>query len=324
MNRNQSLANAVLNEHVWALTPTAFEGMRGAIRSLEDGGTIDPDTSSAPYLAFEAGGRMQRASYAGDARATGGQAKAVAVIPIHGVIFPRGSNDLLRAFGGVSLQETMRVLRRAVADPGIGSVIGDFDTPGGMVAGVPEAAAAIRALRGRKPLVAIANFQMASAGLFLGSQFDSVVASPSSSIGSLGVVAQYFSGARALEMEGLACQTMKFPHLKAEADGIAPLSDEAVAYRMAQIKAAYDAFEEAVSLGRRRPRSLIAEHFGKGRSFDASSALAVGMIDRIQTFDSLLAEHVSADFERVATRRAAVRDAAMLAARWGLEPPAKH
>ncbi len=62
----------------------------------------------------------------------------------------------------------MAVLRRAVMDPNIASVIADFDSPGGMVAGVPEAAAEIRQMKGIKLMSAIANFQMASAAFYLG------------------------------------------------------------------------------------------------------------------------------------------------------------
>lgn len=183
---------------------------------------------------------------------------------------------------------------------------------------------------------AIANFQAASAAYYLASQFDEVVASPSSSLGSIGVVAQYISEGKALENAGMQVQTLRFPDKKAEADGVNPLSDEAMAYRMTQVRRTYDDFVGAIVRGLRIPRAKIEADFGQGRSLDAEQAVKVGMAHRIGTFDSVLAEHISgrvrtagafrshvaAMNERAAELQPTTRTAEWLRRRWNLDTAA--
>ncbi len=93
-------------------------------------------------------------------------------------------------------------------------------------------------------------------------------------------------------------QTLRYPDKKAEADGIMPLSDEAVAFRMEQIRRIYDDFVSSIAAGLGISREKVESDFGQGRSLDARDAVRVGMASRIATFDSLLAEHMSGAIKR--------------------------
>lgn len=283
-----------LNESLWLITEERFSVLRGAFEAIEAGtlSVASHGEPELPWLMLEDGSRLKMADPRPDT------AKAVLVVPFSGTIYPR-TGGAMPVSGGTNLQQTMSLLRRAVADPGIGSIIADFDSPGGMVAGVPEAAAEIRSLRGIKPMSAISNFQSASAAYYLASQFDEIVAPPSSSLGSIGVIAQYFSAEKALENEGYKVQTMKYPDKKAEADGIMPLSEEAIAFRMEQIKRVYETFVADVAAGLGISVAKVKEDFGQGRSLDAPDAVKVGMATRVGTFDSLLADHVNGNVKKM-------------------------
>lgn len=305
----------LLNESLWLITEERYAVIRGVIEAIERGtivyraGRDDDETverkESIPYLLVQRAGAIERMDYAIDRGAPReDNTQAVLIVPFSGTIYPRMGPMAPESGGGTNMQQTMALIRRAVADPGISSIIGDFDSPGGMVAGVPEAAAEIRSLRGIKPMTAVASFQMASAAYYLGSQFDEVVASPSSSVGSIGVVAMYSSAAKALENEGIVVQTLKYPEYKAEADGVNPLSDEAFAFRMEQIKKTYNEFEKNVALGLRIERSVVAESFGRGRSLDAADAVKVGAAHRLGTFDDVLSEHMTGKARRMKAYRA--------------------
>ncbi len=280
-----------LQESLWMITPERYSAILGAIELIEAGRYSfelgEKKENLKPFMMIDG----VKAEYAEPRGQAPGQARAVLVLPFQGTIYPR-SGGTSPLSGGVSLQETMQVLRRAWADPGIGSIVGDFDTSGGMATGLPEFATEIRSMRGIKPMTAVVNFQAASAGYYIASQFDEVVASPSASLGSIGVIAQYVSRAKAIEDAGLKVQVLRYPALKAEADGIAELSDEAVAFRMGQIRKMYDQFEAAVAAGMRIDVADVSSNFGQGRSFDADEAVAVGMATRIGTFDGVLAEHI--------------------------------
>lgn len=280
-----------LQESLWMITPERYSAILGAIELIEAGRYSfelgEKKENLKPFMMIDGA----KTEYAEPRGQTPGQARAVLVLPFQGTIYPR-SGGTSPLSGGVSLQETMQVLRRAWADPGIGSIVGDFDTSGGMATGLPEFATEIRSMRGIKPMTAVVNFQAASAGYYIASQFDEVVASPSASLGSIGVIAQYTSAAKRIEDMGYKVQTLRYPPLKAEADGIAELSDEAVAFRMGQIRKLYDQFEAAVAAGMRVDVADVSSKFGQGRSFDADEAVAVGMATRIGTFDGVLAEHI--------------------------------
>lgn len=310
-----SKLSTYLTEQPWMVTPERFASILGAIEAIESGRYAPSEAKEpepAPFLMVD--GISSRPTYK-EPRGEN-STRAVLVVPFRGTIYPRLGN-VMPVSGGVNLQETMNVMRRAMSDPGVSSIVGDFDTPGGMVAGVPEAAAEIRSMRGAKPMTAAVNFQAASAGYYLASQFDEVVASPSSSLGSIGVLAQYVAAAKRIEDMGYKVQTLRFPDKKAEADGIAALSDEAVAFRMAQIKKTYADFETAVALGRRVTRAHVASRFGQGRSLDAAEAVAVKMADREGTLDAVISEHMSGRAAKALTFRRTLMRAEALALRWG-------
>lgn len=78
-----------------------------------------------------------------------------------------------------------------------------MDSPGGGVGGVPEAFAALAAVRGRKPTVALSNPLMASAAYWLASAADQIVASPSALTGSVGVYHLHEDYSRAADAVGV-------------------------------------------------------------------------------------------------------------------------
>jgi ClpP class serine protease len=88
--------------------------------------------------------------------------------------------------GGTSVEAIRQNFRAAMADETVGSILFDVDSPGGYTDGIEELATEIRNARGTKPMVAIANYGMASAALYLGAQADELVASPSSMVGWIG------------------------------------------------------------------------------------------------------------------------------------------
>lgn len=246
---------------------------------------LAPRTLTRILAAIEAGEAMPRETAArGRATATG--AGAVGVVPIHGVISPRASfwDEL---FGGTSVEAIREVLRGALADSSIGAIVLDVDSPGGAVAGIPELAAEIRSARGVKPIVAVANSLAASAGYWLASQATEVVASPSATVGSVGVITvhQDFSGM--LERVGIKTTIITAGDHKADANPYEPLSDDARADLQDRADAFHAAFIDDVAKGRRVPAATIKGEWG-ARVMLARQALEARMVDFIGTYDDAL------------------------------------
>lgn len=214
--------------------------------------------------------------------------QGVARIPISGVLVPKAS-----AFGDISggtSAETIRdQLNQAVASPQVGSIILDVDSPGGMVDGIPELAADIRAARKEKPVVAVANTEAMSAAYWLASQADRFFASPSARVGSIGVLSTHEDRSVQADNAGVKTTIIHAGKFKAEGSPFSPLSDDAKAHLQSLVDSMYGMFLKDVALGRDVKTTAVEANFGQGRFFDAPSAMERGMIDGIATIDEVIA-----------------------------------
>ena len=213
---------------------------------------------------------------------------AVAVVPVLGVITPRPS--ILEMYGlAVSTVTIGRRVRAALEDPEVKAVVLDVDSPGGVISGVPELAAEIRAARGAKPIVAQANHLMASAAYWIASAADEIVASPSALVGSIGVYAMHVDQSALLEQMGLKVTLIAEPAEKIEDSSFAPLSAEAEAVMRDRVATGLAMFRADVSQGRNIARTGIADSWA--RVFRADEAKGMTMIDKVRTLEGTLAAY---------------------------------
>jgi len=204
---------------------------------------------------------------------------AVAVIPLMGAVYSRGQYGM----------EGFRARLAAAADnPDIGAIILDIDSPGGTYAGTPETAAAVRAAAGAKPVTAVVDSLAASAAYWIASQAGSVVVSPSSEVGSIGVLSVHMDLSQMLEAEGVKTTIIRSTPFKAEGNPFEPLSAEAQANIQAEVDLAHGEFVRAVAAGRKTSMSKVADTFGQGRTVSAARAVQLGMADRIGTMADVL------------------------------------
>jgi signal peptide peptidase SppA len=213
----------------------------------------------------------------------------LAVINLSGFITQKPSIMSI-LFGGTSAEAFAQAVVGALGDDSIGAVVMNVDSPGGTVFGVPEAAAAIRAVRGSKPLLAVANPLMASAAYYLASQADEIVALPSALVGSIGVYVAHVDESKALEREGLNVTEITYGRRKAELSSAAPLTEEARTALQDRVDYYGKLFESDVAKGRGIQVSTVRANYGEGAIFTAKDAQAAGLIDRIGTLDQVIGE----------------------------------
>jgi len=130
----------------------------------------------------------------------------IAVIPVKGVI-GSGLTELEKMMGATDVEDIQEMLEDAERDPGVETIIFDFDTPGGTVTGVPEMAQRIRACN--KRTIGWTCKQSCSAGMWLMSQCDEVYVSPSSIVGSIGVYIPIYDMKAAYAEEGITVDLIK-------------------------------------------------------------------------------------------------------------------
>lgn len=220
-------------------------------------------------------------------RAAGQTIGSVAVIPLAGTLYPK-ANLVTESSGGASVEQFIAQVEAAASDPAIGAIVIDTDSPGGAAQGIPEAAARLRALRGTKPIVAVASGLMASGAYWLASQADSIVGAPSSEIGSVGAFMVHQDLSAAYEKDGVKNTIVRAGKYKAETNPFEPLTDEAREALQSRVDEAYALFLNDLAKGRRVSVATAKNDFGQGRVLGPKAALAAGMIDKLGTLQSVI------------------------------------
>lgn len=206
----------------------------------------------------------------------------IAVVPISGFISQKAT-IWTEIFGGTSTERLVAAIRAAINEPSVGAVVLNVDSPGGSVFGLAEASAAIRALRGAKPLVAVANPIMASAAYYLAAQADEIVATPSALVGSIGTIAVVMDPTEAYEKMGIKFEVFTYGERKDET--MPPLDDEGRDAIQSQVDYYGGMFEADVAAGRGISRRNVRARYGQGAVFNAEDAVAAGLADQIATLE---------------------------------------
>lgn len=280
------------------LTPTASPKYRQILKAItEKPWAIIPSRLAliADLIAYRMEGhKLTSAEVAervgvGPAHKQATTAGTIAVLPLYGVITPH-SSLMSEISGGTSIDAFRQTFRDLVADPNIGAIVLDVDSPGGMTDLIPEMAAEIRGARGSKPIVAVANTLAASAAYWLASQADELIVTPSGEVGSIGVYAIHDDMSRAMDAEGVTRTYIKAGKFKTEGNPFEPLSDEARAAMQATVDEFYGMLVADVAKGRGVKAADVRDGFGEGRVVTAKNAVSLGMADRVATFDETIAK----------------------------------
>lgn len=300
-----------VTRHPWALLPDKLETIAELMQLRASGHKLS-DEEIAERFGMEAA--------AGGSRTQTDGSGIIAVIPVHGCIAYR-ADSFDASSGGTSAELIGKALQRVVFDPGVSTVVLDFNTPGGSVEGIPELAGQIAAAARVKPIVAHVNAQAASAGFWLASQCSEIVCTPSGAAGSIGVYMLNLDESEALAKDGIKVNAISAGEYKLEGAPWMPLSDEARAFMQSYVDKTYAEFLSTVAAGRSAAKGRtvtvanVLANYGKGRCFDAPDALKLGMIDRIETQAETL-DRLAGQGSRVTTRlrAASVAGAGQLAA----------
>jgi len=211
----------------------------------------------------------------------------VASIAISGVLTQAGPDMIDKIFGiaGTSYQGIIESIAIAEEHPDVTSIELIMDTPGGEVSGVDGVYQAISGAE--KPVTAINAGLMASAGYWIASAADSIVAeSAVAETGSIGVIVTGADFSEAYEKEGIKVVRIvsenapnKAPRVDNEA-GIEEIRN--------RINAVERVFISRVAMGRGISEETVKTDFGRGSVLIAQDpdptipdAISVGMLDNL-------------------------------------------
>lgn len=237
-------------------------------------------------------GTNDRPDGAGRRRFTRAAGKT-AIITIDGSLVNRGAwigaSSGLTSYEGIGAQ-----LDEVEAEARAGhleNLVIDMNSYGGEATGMYGIAAKVRNLRKRMHVVAVVNDVAASAGFGIVSGADVIVVSPTSLVGSIGVVMMHVDRSGEMSAKGLRPTLIHAGAKKVDGHPFGPLSENVRAEMQKDVLAFYDRFLETVEAGRGKARlSAKKARETEADVFIGQEAIDAGLADRIGTLEDVLAE----------------------------------
>ena len=212
-----------------------------------------------------------------------GYGDSVALIYIDGVIAGTGS-----IYDGVSSPAyILDQLDQALADESVEAILLRIDSPGGTVAASQEISLAVRRAAEEKPVVASIGDIGASGAYMVASQCDEIVASPGSSVGSIGVIMEIPNVAGLLDKLGVEFTVLTEGEYKDAGSPFRSVTATESAMLQEQLALVREQFIADVAEGRGMPEAEVAE-LATGWVWLGSEAIELGLIDTLGNFDDAI------------------------------------
>ena len=208
----------------------------------------------------------------------------VAVIPVVGPLF-RYAN-LFTAISGASSYEVLaKDFNSALEDPDVHSIVLDIDSPGGEVNGCAEFANMIYESRGTKPIIAYASGDAASGAYWIASACDQIIASETSLLGSIGVVAVYRDSNDQNVLEIVSSQS---PYKRLD-----PNSDDGKSRLQSRIDDLASVFIDSIAKHRGVDPPTVLKEFGGGDVFVGKNAIRSGLVDDVGSLENIIQQQIN-------------------------------
>jgi signal peptide peptidase SppA len=213
-----------------------------------------------------------------------------AIVTIDGSLVNRGAwvgaNSGLTSYEGIAAQ-----IDDVANDSEIRTAIIDMNSYGGEATGMASLAGKVRNLAKKKRVIAVVNDVAASAGFGIISGAHEIVVSPTSYVGSIGVVMMHLDRSAEMQMKGVRPTFIHAGAHKVDGNPFGALSDDVRAALQRDVNTFYDGFLETVEAGRGKSRLSAAKaRATEARTYIGQQAIDAGLADRMGSFEEVLAE----------------------------------
>lgn len=221
--------------------------------------------------------------YLGQMRLLGGdhlKSENVAVIVAVGDIL-----NGLQPPGAIGGDSTAILLRRALIDESVKSVVLRVDSPGGSVFASEVISQEIEALQeAGKPVVASMGSVAASGGYWISVVADRVIANPATVTGSIGIFGMVPTFQRTLEMVGVATDGVGTTPWSGELRGDREMSQHTKQLFQMVIEDGYNDFISGVAENRELDKDYV-DSIGQGQVWTGNDAFENGLVDQLGDID---------------------------------------
>ena len=232
-----------------------------------------------------------------------------AIIPIKGVI-GKGLTDYERLCGCCDIEDVEEMIEDAERDPSITKIIFKVDSPGGCSVGVPEVSKRIKNCT--KETIGFTEKEACSAAFWMASQCDTLYATPSSTVGSVGVYIAYADESGAYANAGVKMNVIKAGLYKGAGLPGTSLDENQMKMLQDEVLEIWDDFKAAV----KGVRTFVDDASMEGQTFSgkkaAEAGLVTGLVDGwdelMEKLDPAVAKQMEADEENDARHGEALID----------------
>lgn len=229
----------------------------------------------------------------------------VAIVSIIGSLVNRGA--WIGAYSGMTSYEGIsKQLGDAAADPKVHSILLDIDSPGGEATGMFSLASKVREIAAVKPVTALVNDMAASAAYGIASQATEIVVSPTSIVGSIGVVLTHLDRSGELATRGVKPTLIYAGRHKVDGNPFGPLSDAVKADLQTEVAKFYDQFVSLVAQGRGDRLTEQDARATEARTYLGQEAVDRGLADRVASLEAVLSS-LQSETPRAGTARKGTR-----------------
>lgn len=198
----------------------------------------------------------------------------IAVIFAEGeIVDGKGDDDQV---GSIPFAEA---IRNARLDDKVKAIVLRVNSPGGSVVASDVMWRELILAKQAKPLIVSMGNVAASGGYYISCMADTIVASPTSITGSIGVFGLFFNAKKMLnEKLGVTVDTVKTAQFADILTGSRPMTDPEREILQGRIESIYDIFITKVSEGRGIPKNMV-DSIGQGRVWSGTDAKRIGLVD---------------------------------------------
>jgi len=224
--------------------------------------------------------------YPSTADGSSGSGDTIGILTASGSIISGSSSDLNGYLGAESFQKSMKDFRD---DDKVKAVVLRIDSPGGSATGSETMWRAVKKTSKKKPVVVSMGDIAASGGYWLATAGDTIVASPHTLTGSIGVYGMHFSIGRMLDTKlGITSDQVTTSNYADMFSGMRPLSPAERALLERSLNETYDMFLERVSENRNMSVESVHE-LAQGRVWTGEDALEIGLVDQLGGLEDAIA-----------------------------------
>ena len=251
-------------------------------KSRMSSGISSPEEEDLPRLVWERGGAAD--------------SPRVLRLRLNGIIsFAEGRSDFLGVREKTQAEMLLKRIRQATIDEDVKGICLELDTPGGEVTAADvlyDALGVFRAADTNRFVVVHMGSLCCSGGYYIACAADCIVAHPTTTTGSIGVIMSTVNAAELAKKVGVESVTIATGENKSMLDPLKPVEPSHVEIFRKVVMDDYDRFVKIVAEGRSLPIEKVRE-IADGRIFSATDALELKLIDGIgyrDDVDAVIAE----------------------------------